>query len=325
MKILLAGATGFLGFRTLEKLAELPYIDSIISIGRVLVPERTLIHPKVKYVLGNLEDSNFVNNVVKDVDVIINAASLSSPWGKREDFELANVTTQLNLIKAGKECGLKRFIYVSSPSIYFNGQDRLLVKESDPLPKTFINEYARTKREAEILLEYSSMDFVILRPRALIGRCDSVIMPRLIKAHSEGKLKIIGNGRNIVDLTSVENVVDSIILSISTIKGLNQIYNITNGAPVNLWENIELVLSLLGEKLNRNKVPYFIAKTAAHAMEFKAKITDYQEPTLTVYGIGNLATSMTLDITMAKTFLDYTPKVSLLQSTHEFVNWYKSK
>ena len=119
-----------------------------------------------------------------------------------------------NLISVAKSHNIKRFIYVSTPSLYFNGTDRFDIKESDALPKKFINAYSKTKYEAEIELEKSAIPYVILRPRALIGRGDSIIMPRLIRVFQEGKLKIIGDGKNIVDLTSLSNVANSIELSL---------------------------------------------------------------------------------------------------------------
>ena len=109
-------------------------------------------------------------------------------------------------------------IYISTPSLYYNGEDRIMVKESDPLPENFVNSYSKTKRQKRNVIENSNLNYII-RPRAIIGRGDSVIM-RLIKAHSLDRLKIIGKGNNIVDLTSVENVVHSIILSIILIKTL---------------------------------------------------------------------------------------------------------
>jgi nucleoside-diphosphate-sugar epimerase len=229
-----------------------------------------------------------------------------------------------NLINAAKIHNIKRFVYVSTPSLYFNGQDRFEVKESEQLPTAFVNAYSKTKYEAELVLEKSGIPFVTLRPRALIGRGDTIIMPRLIRAFEEGKLKIIGDGKNIVDLTSLANVADSIELALFVNDaGLNQIYNITNGEPVQLWETIEKVLSLLGHKMNNKKVPYSVVKFVSQIMELKAKLTNYKEPALTTYGVGILAKSFTMDISKAKSLLGYSPKISTDEAIDEFVSWYR--
>lgn len=324
MKILLTGATGGLGFRTLERLIENPRVEKIIATGRTIRPTHFVEHHKVDYQLGYLEDADFVSKLVEQADYIVHAAALSSPWGKYVEFEKANVFTMNNLINTAKKQSIKRFVYVSTPSLYFNGQDRFNVKESDPLPTAFVNAYSKTKYEAELALEKSAIPYVTLRPRALIGRGDTVIMPRLIRAFEGEKLKIIGDGKNIVDLTSLANVADSIELALFVgDAGLNQIYNITNGEPVKLWETLEKVLSLLGYEMNKKKVPYQMVKLVSQLMELKAKLTNYQEPALTTYGVGVLAKSFTMDISKAKTLLGYSPKVSTDEAIEEFVSWYR--
>ena len=181
MNILLTGATGFLGFRTLEELVQLTYVKKIIATGRTLIASRKIQNDKIKYILGDLTEKNFVDSLVKDIDIIINNAALSSPWGSFKQFYLANIKTQKNIIEASKKIGVERIIYISSASIYYNGKNRQMVKENDALPKKFVNNYAKTKREAEILLQKSNIKYIIIRPRAIIGRGDSVIMPRLLK------------------------------------------------------------------------------------------------------------------------------------------------
>ena len=325
MKILLTGATGFLGYRILERLASLEAVSSIIATGRTLLPYRRIESPKVIYQLGKLEDETFVNGLMKGIDIVINTASLSSPWGESEDFVVANINTQANIINAAKKNAVARILYISSPSIYFDGSSRHLVKESDPLPQKFVNEYAKTKRQAEILLEKSGIPYIILRPRALIGRGDSIIMPRLIRAYDEGKLRIIGNGNNKVDLTAVDNVVEAIILSIfAKDNAINQIYNISNDEPVLLWNSIENVLNALGKPMKKTKIPYKIAYTYARFLEIKSRLINKQEPALTTYGVGTLALSFTLDITKAKQLLAYQPIKTTQQAIDEFVKWYLS-
>ena len=285
MKVLLTGATGFLGFRTLERLSANPLMEKLVATGRTIKPTHFIEKNVVDYQLGNLTDLDFVRQLVSQADYIIHAAALSSPWGRYDDFESANVLTQKNLIIAARENAIKRYIYISSPSIYFDASDRLNIKETDPLPGKFINSYAATKWSAEKELMQSNLPFIILRPRALIGRGDTVIMPRLIHAFKEGKLKIIGDGKNLVDLTSVANMAQAIESSLMVDEiGLNQSYNISNGEPVRLWDSIDEVLTLLGYRFSQKKVPYAVVNLVARWMEWKSKMTDFKEPVLTLMG-----------------------------------------
>ena len=323
MKILLAGATGFLGFRTLEKLVEQEEVTSIIATGRTMKTTHQVLHPKVTYVLGDLSDKAFVESITSDVEYVIHAAALSSPWGKYSEFEDANLRSQINLIHSVQRSKLIKYIYISTPSMYFDSNNRTNIRENEALPRKFVNAYAHTKRMAELELIQSGLPYVILRPRALTGRGDTVIMPRIITSFKEGKLKIIGAGKNIVDLTSVANAVDAILLSLKAEgPALNQIYNITNGEPVNLWEKIGFVLQLMDKQLPPKKIPYFIVLTLAQLLEWKSKLTNWKEPVLTKYGVGVLAKTMTMDISKAKTLLGYHPSVSTDEAIKEFVQWY---
>lgn len=325
MKILVTGATGFLGFRIVEKLATDGM--SVIAAGRKITENHYVDQPNVEYRLGSLEDSSYVETLFEDKpEVVINCASLSSPWGRYEAYHQSNVVSQKNLITEGERVGVSRFVYISSPTIYYAPRDVLNVKEVDPLPETPVNHYTATKLEAEALLQASKLNFITLRPRALIGRGDTVIMPRLIRAYKEKKLKIIGSGENVADLTCVSNVVHAVECAIhAKDEALCRAYSISNGNPVKLWPTINAMLDTLGFPPIRKRIPVGVAMAVAWLMEKKSILTDYSEPALTRYSVGVLAYSMTLDISQAQKLLGYKPSQTIEDGMREFVEWYKTQ
>ncbi len=325
MNILLTGATGFLGHRTLEELVKLETVTKVISTGRTLREDKRVDHPKAEYILGNLNEPSFIRQLFESgIDVVIHAAALSSPWGTYQEFYTANVETVKNLLRSSEEAGVKRFIFISSPSIYNAGKSRLNVKEDSELPKKFINNYAYTKYLAEEELRKSSIPYVTLRPRAIVGKGDTVIMPRMIKAYEEGKLRIIGDGQNVVDLTPVSSVVSAILLSLNGGNEiLNQAYNISNGEEVKLWEVINQTLVKLGKAPITKHVPFRVVDLYAQVLEIVSRLTNGKEPALTKYGISTLAHSFTLDNSKAKEMLGFKPAMTLNESIDEFVEWYK--
>ena len=324
MNILITGATGGLGYRTIEKLVLNSSVYKIIATGRTIRPKLIVDHPKVQYILGSLEDAEFVDSLVSQVEYIIHAAALSSPWGTYQEFEQANLFTTKLLISAAEKYKIKRFVFISTPSVYFNYKNRFNISEEEALPKKLVNAYAVTKLLAEQCLQKSNLPYVILRPRSLIGRGDSVIMPRMIRAQQEGKLKIIGDGTNIIDLTSLINVAHAIELSLNVREpGINQIYNISNGAPVNLWKTINDLLLLLNEQKVEKRIPYFLAINISRVLEFIAKIKNGKEPVLTKYSVGILAKSFTMNIEKANKLLGYYPIMSTDEAIREFAENYK--
>ncbi len=257
-------------------------------------------------------------------DVLIHCAALSSPWGSYDDFYSANVVATTNLLARAKQVEVQRIIYISTPSVYFDYTDRFNIREEDPLPARLVNHYAATKLMAENRIKNSGLEYVFLRPRFLIGAGDTVIMPRLIRARQENRLRIVGNGQNTVDVTSVSNVVDTILLGLDAQgPALNQTYNITNGQPVLLWPFISDVLSKINLPLGPARVPYPVLDTVARVSELAANLFgNGKEPVITRYGAGIFAKSCTLNIDKARTLLGYVPQQSVEAAIDEFVNWY---
>ena len=324
-KILITGATGFLGSRLVEKMSTIDGLK-ILATGRTFKNQNIIKKSNLEYILGDLEDNKFIETIINGIDAIIHTAALSSQMGNPKDFHRTNIEVTKQLLKVAIAKRVKKFIFISSPSVYFRFKHQLELKESDPLPKP-INPYSYSKREAEKLVQSSGIPYIILRPRALIGRGDKVIMPRILRAHSEGRLMRMGDESNRIDITPVSNVVDAIILALDAEnKAVNQIYNISNGRPELLWPVLDKLLLKLEETPPTKKISLRLVLVIAKLMELHAKwINGYREPALTVYGVGTLTMSFGMDISKAKNLLGYHPKQSVQEALDEFVEWYKSE
>jgi 2-alkyl-3-oxoalkanoate reductase len=262
--------------------------------------------------------------------VVVHCAGLSSPWGTYQEFYQANVLSTLNLLQVAQATGTKRFILISTPSVYFNYQDRFDLKESDPLPDPMVNHYAVTKYQAEqetLRLNRPDFQTIALRPRAIIGAEDAVIFPRVLRAYHEGRLKIVGDGKNVVDLTCVANVIQAVEACLNAPpEAFGEVYNITNGEPKPLWETIGHFLSALDLPPVTKKIPASVALTVAGLNEFIHRyFLGGREPALTRYSVGILSTSMTMNIDKARTKLGYTPVQNTLEGVKEFVTWYQTQ
>ncbi len=327
--VIITGATGFLGGQLTEYLAEKGQAKTLTVTGRNPAKGDHFRTLETRFLPGDLRNEAFVQTLCDGATAIVHAAALSSAWGPYRAFYEQNILTTKHLVRAAVANRVERFVYISSPSIYAALTDRLLVREDDPLPRRFLNHYARTKFEAEQIvkteLSRANIPFVILRPRALIGAGDTVIMPRLIETNRAGRLRVIGNGQNIADLTCVSNAARAIELAL-TANGdaLNRIYNITNGEPVLLWEQIERVFSDLGMPFSRKHLPYSVALAMGSILE-KLPQRPGHEPALTRYTVSVLAHSMTLNITNARHYLGYEPTQTTADGLREFVNWYKTQ
>jgi len=324
-RILITGASGFLGGAMVRSFASRPGYHVVATSRRPAD-----LGDSVTYICGDLCDADFCDAITRGIEYIVHCAALSSPWGSYDEFERANVIATRNLMEAAIKNCVRRFVIISTPSIYFNYTDRFNIREEDPVPAKMVNWYALTKLMSEnyVLGKCNEgIETLALRPRAIIGAGDTTIFPRLLKAHIANKLRIIGNGQLTCDLTCVNNVIHAADAAMSAANdALGRAYNITNGAPVKLWEMINYVFSRLGYSTVKKKVPFPIAASYASLMEWKYKnFNKGEEPPLTRFGIGVLGKSMTMNIDRAKHLLHYTPIHTTEEGIDEFISWFKKR
>ncbi|QVY59770.1 NAD-dependent epimerase/dehydratase family protein [Cytobacillus gottheilii] len=326
MKMVVTGATGFLGQKLAVRLAQLGH--DVIGLGRNEQAGRNLQRSGIWFKQVELSNRQDVLDACQNADYVFHCGALSSPWGKYEDFYQANVMGTKHIIEACQMHGIKRLIHVSTPSIYFYYDERKNVKEDDVLPQSFVNEYAQTKFLAEKEVDEAfrnGLPVITIRPRAIFGPGDQAILPRLIRVCEKGALPKIGNEKVEVDVTYVENVVDALLLCMSSGNHtLGQKYNITNGVNVDLYGIVEKVMDQLGKPVRYKKISEKTAFTIAKGLEFVFKhFLRGREPVLTRYTVSVLSKSQTLNIEKAKAELGYQPRVSVEEGMLHFTEWWK--
>lgn len=326
-KILVTGSTGFLGGKVLSILAENYGKENVSGTGRNPKQIEKLTSRGYDIISGDLSDVNFVREKLSGFTHIVHCAAKSSQWGSYDSFYRDNVIATRNLLREIKS--ISRFIYISTPSIYFDFSDRLEVKESDQLPRKFVNDYASTKYLAEKeVLGFISTEMIrmVIRPRAIIGAGDTILVPRVLRAFNAGRLKIIGDGRNICDFSSVKNIAHAVLLAMKAGKEADgKVFNITDDNPTALWPLLESTLKKLGFDPRLKKINYRVVYIVAYLSELLSKLTGGAEPVLTRYGVGVLKYSLTLDISQAKKILGYKPVISTEESLNEFVDYFKNE
>jgi len=237
MKALVTGATGFLGGALTRRLHSMGW--DVTALGRNAAKLDQLESEGLRILQHDLKDKSAMMAACKDQEIVFHCAALPSPWGNFEAFYQANVIGTRNIIRGCEEHKAKRLVYVSTPSFYFGYSSRTNVKETDPLPKP-VSNYAATKILAEQEIDEAfarGLATITVRPRAIFGPGDTVIFPRLISPLQSGRLPILGDGENVVDLTYIENVVDALLLCAeSPTNTLGEKYNISNGEPVKIWK-----------------------------------------------------------------------------------------
>jgi nucleoside-diphosphate-sugar epimerase len=319
MRILVTGGGGFLGGHIVKELLKNPsYVVTNFSRHSYDVLEDLGV-PTIK---GDLRKKEDVERAVSQgFDAIFHVAALAGVWGKYQDYYDINFLGTKNLLDAARKFGVSRFIYTSTPSVVFNQDDLLGVDESQSYATKFLNPYAETKTLAEglVLTSNDSKDFLTcaLRPHLIWGPGDPHIFPRLIQKGREGKLKIIGDGENLVDIIFVENAAKAHVQAFENLRPgsrvCGQAYFIGQERPVKLWDFINQVLG----HVKVDPVVSSITVTGAYRLGWLLEKVwgllgiQKPEPPMTRFVALNLGKSHYFSHEKAKRDFGYEPKITI--------------
>ena len=114
-KIVVTGASGFLGGRLLKYLTAHKCSVEVVGTGRRPDRKEEFERSNCRYQVGDLPDIDFCDSLLKETDAVVHCAALSAPWGKREEFVKANITVTQNLLKTARKAGVKTFVFISTP------------------------------------------------------------------------------------------------------------------------------------------------------------------------------------------------------------------
>lgn len=315
MKALVTGGGGFLGLYIVEQLLE----DGVNV--RVICRKRydRLDQPGVEWVQGDIQNSEIVASACEDVDTVFHVAAVPGIWGPWKMFHGINTVGTHNVVAGCRKHGVRKLIHTSSPSVIFDGHDHIDADESLPYPTKFLSFYPHSKALAEqavIAANGPELATCALRPHLIWGPRDTQLVPRLIQRAQSGRLRLVGDGTNVISMAYVENVAAAHVQAAkalepeSTVAG--QVYFINEPEPVNCGEWINTLLGCAG----LSPVEKRISATAAYRIGAVCEgiwtiLRLKGEPPMTRFLAGQLASSHSYRIDKAVRDFGYTPQVSV--------------
>jgi nucleoside-diphosphate-sugar epimerase len=319
MRILVTGGGGFLGTHIIQELLKNPtYIVTNFS-------RHTYSHLEdigVPTIKGDLRKKEDVERALdQGFDAIFHVAALAGVWGKFDDYFGINYLGTKNLLEAAKARGIQKFVYTSTPSVVFNKDDLLGVGEEQPYATEFLNGYSETKTMAEKLVlgmnDGSTFLTCAIRPHLIWGPGDPHLFPRVIQKGKQGKLRIVGDGENLVDIIYVENAALAHVQAFEHLKPgspvCGEAYFVGQERPVRLWDFINQVLGYVKVEPVMRTIDVNTAYRLGWFLEkaFKALGINKPEPPMTRFVALNLGKSHYFSHEKAKKHFGYVPKVSI--------------
>ena len=323
---LVTGAGGFLGRCIVEQLVARG--ERVRALVRRKQTE--LERLEAECVLGDVRDAAAVEAACRGVDVVHHVAAVAGVWGPWKQYYDTNVMGTENVIRACQQVCVKRLVFTSSPSVTFAGRDQCGVDESAPYAEKWLAHYPHTKALAEkLVLEANGRDGLLtcaLRPHLIWGPGDQHLIPRLLARARKGKLRQVGDGKNLIDAVFVDNAAAAHLLAADALvpgaAACGKAYFITNGEPVNCWEWINEILARAGVAPVKRRVPLRAAYAAGAVMECVWKVLGRtEEPRMTRFLAAQLGTSHYFDISAARRELAYVPRVSMAEGVNRLGDW----
>ena len=320
MKIVVTGATGTLGMAIMKRLRDEG--NSVIGLGRSQTKINKLIEQDFKMKNSDITDIEQLSQEITNCDVIVHCAAFAAPFGSKKKFFQTNVDGTRNIFHVAKEKSISRIVVVSSASI-FDGMSHSEphIDETPDIKFRPKHHYGASKYDAEkFCLTQPKDTWIGLRPRAVFGKGDQTLLPRLRKLIGKNHYKTIGDGNGLIDVTCLSNFVDAVCLAIkSPQESLGKFYNISNGDPRTFNSIMKTYTAKFDSNFKQRKLPYFPMLIIAHLSNLVASLVPGKrwEPRITPYGLRQVTGSLVLDISGAKEALNWTPVKTFEQGMEE--------
>lgn len=307
---LVTGGAGFIGSNLCEAILNMGYrvrcLDDL-STGKQENVDMFLGNLNYAFIKGDIKDFDTCMKACEGVDYVLNQAA----WGSvPRSLEMPlfycanNIQGMLNMLEAARQCGVKKFVYASSSSVY---------GDEPNLPKTegrdgnLLSPYALTKRcDEEWAKQYTmhyGLDTYGLRYFNVFGRRQdpdgayAAVIPKFIKQLiNDERPTIHGDGRQSRDFTYVENVIEANLKAcLASHEAAGQAYNIAYGGREYLIDIYHALTKALGKDV---------------------------EPVFGPDRKGDIKHS-NADISRAKEMLGYAPEYDFASGLNEAIEWYR--
>jgi nucleoside-diphosphate-sugar epimerase len=311
MRVLLTGATGFLGRALAKRLAESGYAVAAL----VRVRDDALEALGVDCILGDITSLESVVAAAAGCDAALHcAARVATPGRLEEDYEV-NVVGTDHVLAACEVNGVARLVFTSCAGIAVDDRSAGLIDEMRALPARAATPHLATKALAErhvLAANGSELATVALRPHLLWGPGEPHLLPEIIGQAKSGDLRLFGNPGASIDSCYVDNAVDAHLAALERLAPGSEIagkaYFIAQGEPTSVDGFFNALLHAAGFPAETRHASAARSRASALIAPLRHAATGRRSlvsaDTLALFG-----RSAVFDIAAARRDLGYAPRV----------------
>jgi nucleoside-diphosphate-sugar epimerase len=323
VEILVTGGNGLLGQHLVSALQQRGDVVRVLALPAEdtswLEDRGIAVHR------GDIRRPDTLVRPMRGVEGVFHLAAMIGMWRSNQDYHAVNVTGTRNVCEAALAAAVRRFVHVSSSSVYGIALGRV-ADESFPLAP-FRDPYPITKAAADALVQRmmaeDGLPAVIVRPDLFFGPGDHMHFARFADRMRSGRWVIIGRGDNALPLVYVTDVVQGLLLALDHERAVGEAYNITNDCALTQRQFMNAIAREIGASPPRIRIPYRALYAVGWAGECLATATgSWLRPPTTRYGVAFLGTESRCAITKAQRDLGYTPRVPLDTGVRHAAAWY---
>ena len=322
----ITGATGLVGSHIAEALAERgERTRALVRPGSNANFLRSL---GTELVFGTLQEPESLRRAFDGASIVYHCAARVGDWGPWRLFREEIVDATRNVLEACQSSGVGRVVYTSSITVYGRPRNPGMIKEDEPRGQRmrFADHYCRSKIMAEDLAWQYGSKATIIRPGWTYGPRDRNTLPRIIKALQAGRIRMIGDGSNLLNLVYAGDVAAGAILAGNSPLAGGQAYNLCSEGELTQEQFLKAVTDGIGLPSVRRHMPFWLAYSGGFMSEVIAKAIRLKRPPyVTRYAVALVGRPTRFSIDKARQQLGWLPKTRAEDGIRSTLKWLREQ